>query len=200
MQNSSVPGPLRPVPVDVADARDREVLEAVVRGDRVAFDDLYRRFYPRLMEFLARLVGGREAAEEVVNDTMYTVWSSGAAFAGRSRVSTWIYGIAYKKALKRFERDRRTATESIGDGMEMISDTDVLAEADSAQMNRLLDGALAQLSPAHRSVVELTFRMDCSYDEIAEIVGCPVNTVKTRMFHARGHLRRLLGALLARRT
>src|SRR5690606_6204364 len=151
-------------------------------------------------DFLGRLVGGREAAEEVVNDTMYAVWTGGASFAGRSRVSTWIYGIAYKKALKRFERDRRQPTEAMSEGLDFAADTDLLAEADAAQLNRMLDGALARLSPAHRSVVELTYRMDCSYEEIADIVGCPVNTVKTRMFHARSHLRRLLGAMLTKRS
>ena len=92
-----------------ADAGDTAALAAIIGGNRDAFDELYRRYYPRLMDFLARVISQRELAEEVVNDTMYTVWTASHSFAGRSKVSTWIFGIAYKKALKRIHRDHRWA-------------------------------------------------------------------------------------------
>ncbi len=177
---------------------DSAALVAVIGGDRAAFTELYRRYYPRLMDFLGRMVNHRELAEEVVNDTMYTVWSAGSSFAGRSKVSTWIFGIAYKKALKRLERDRRFPTETLDHTNELAADVDLAAEVNGAELNRHLNHALTRLSPAHRSVVELTYLMDYSYEEIADIVGCPVNTVKTRMFHARTHLRRLLGAIVGK--
>jgi RNA polymerase sigma-70 factor (ECF subfamily) len=63
------------------------------------------------------------------------------------------------------------------------------------ELQSALGRALAGLSPDHRAVVELTYFYGCSYQEIAEIVGCPVNTVKTRMFHARRRLRELLPGL-----
>jgi RNA polymerase sigma factor (sigma-70 family) len=126
------------------------------------------------------------------------VWIGGIAFAGHSKVSTWIFGIAYKKALKRLERDRRTPTESFVEGYDVADDSDPVAEIDAAQLGGQLDTALASLSPSHRSVVELTFLLDYSYAEVAQIVGCPVNTVKTRMFHARAKLRHLLAACLGR--
>lgn len=181
-----------------ADALDLAALAEIQAGNRAAFDDMYRRYYPRLMDFLGRVLNHRELAEEVVNDTMYTVWNAGESFAGRSKVSTWVFGIAYKKALKRLSRDRRHAADTLDEAYDSLSDNDPAREADVAQVRAALGRALDRLSPAHRSVVELTYMMDCSYEEIAEIVGCPVNTVKTRMFHARAHLRRLLGALLGR--
>jgi RNA polymerase sigma factor (sigma-70 family) len=177
---------------------DLVALDAIIAGNRAAFDDLYRRYYPRLMDFLGRVVNHRELAEEVVNDTMYTVWTAGATFARRSKVSTWVFGIAYKKALKRIERDKRQATETLNETHDVAGDTDLVAELDAVQLRGTLDRAMTQLSPAHRSVVELTYLMDYSYEEIAEIVGCPVNTVKTRMFHARARLRRLLSALVGK--
>ncbi|MGD9602958.1 MAG: RNA polymerase sigma factor [Gammaproteobacteria bacterium] len=182
-------------PGDDADLRS---LARIQEGDRAEFNELYRRYYPRLMDFLGRVVSQRELAEEVVNDTMYTVWTAGSSFAGRSKVSTWIFGIAYKKALKRLSRDRRQQAESLDETAEFATETDLVGETDVARLRGALDRALAKLSPAHRSVVELTYLMDCSYEEIADIVGCPVNTVKTRMFHARAHLRRLLGALVGK--
>lgn len=183
-----------------AQARDLALIEAIVGGDRNAFDALYRAYYTRLMDFLTRMVRRRELAEEVVNDTMYAVWTSSAGFAGRSRVSTWIFGIAYKKALKRLERERRTAAEQFEKGFDAPDDSDPQDEVSAAQLSRQLAAALSRLTPAHRSVVELTFLMDYSYEETAEIVGCPVNTVKTRMFHARAKLRQLLAACLGRKS
>lgn len=177
---------------------DLAALDAIVAGNRPAFDELYRRYYPRLMDFLGRIVNQRELAEEVVNDTMYTVWTAGASFARRSKVSTWIFGIAYKKTLKRLERDRRMVTETLDENHNFAADTDLVAELDLVKLRGTLDRAMTQLSPAHRSVVELTYLMDYSYEEIAEIVGCPVNTVKTRMFHARARLRRVLTALIGK--
>jgi RNA polymerase sigma-70 factor (ECF subfamily) len=67
--------------------------------------------------------------------------------------------------------------------------------SDNADLRDLLDEALRQLSPEHRAVVELTYFHGCSYQDIALIADCPVNTVKTRMFHARAKLRKLLPAL-----
>ena len=199
MDNSALDNstPLSPAS---ADQRDLALIECITAGDRAAFDSLYRHYYGRLMDFLTRMVKRRELAEEVVNDTMYAVWTSSAGFGGRSRVSTWIFGIAYKKALKRLERERRSVADSLDDAPEVADEQDPLAELDAAQLSRHLDAALQRLTPAHRSVVELTFLLDYSYEEAAEIVGCPVNTVKTRMFHARARLRQLLAACLGRKA
>ncbi len=189
--------PNSPAP-PVSEEADIAALSAIAAGNRAAFDEMYRRYYPRLMDFLGRIVSHRELAEEVVNDTMYTVWTAGSTFAGRSKVSTWVFGIAYKKALKRLSRDKRQFAESLDENYELAGDQDPVEEVDLAQLKNTLERALTRLSPAHRSVVELTYLLDYSYDEIADIVGCPVNTVKTRMFHARAHLRRLLGALVGK--
>jgi RNA polymerase sigma-70 factor (ECF subfamily) len=183
----------------VAQARDLVLIEAIVVGNRGAFDELYRAYYTRLMDFLTRMLRRRELAEEVVNDTMYAVWTSSAGFAGRSRVSTWIFGIAYKKALKRLERERRTAADQFEEGFDAPDEREPQHDLNDMQLSRQLDAALNRLTPSHRSVVELTFLMDYSYEETAEIVGCPVNTVKTRMFHARAKLRHLLAACLGRK-
>lgn len=184
----------------VADRRDAVLLAAIAGGDRVAFDTLYRHYYARLTDFVARILHQHELAEEVVNDTMYAVWTGGARFAGRSRVSTWIFGIAYHKALKRLERERRTMADTLDEEFDLADDTDPGLDADAAQLQRRLETALAQLSPAHRSVVELTFLLEYSYEETAGIVGCPVNTVKTRMFHARARLRKLLSAVVSHKN
>jgi RNA polymerase sigma-70 factor (ECF subfamily) len=176
-------------------------LQAIIAKDRDAFDTLYRDYFPRLMDFLVRFVGHGGLAEEVVNDTMYVVWSRAASFAGRSRVSTWIFGIAYKQAIKRLEREGRLRLDRLPDEQESHAAVpSVESEISSLQLQEMLDKAVQRLSPSHRSVVELTYHFGYSYLEIAEIVGCPVNTVKTRMFHARTQMRRILEVLARRES
>jgi RNA polymerase sigma factor (sigma-70 family) len=198
MQHGFTRPEAEPVTAAASEQRDLALLGRIVDGDRAAFDALYRHYYSRLMDFLTRMLNQRELAEEVVNDTMYAVWTGGASFGGRSRVSTWVFGIAYKKALKRLARERRGATTPFDEDCQLEAGNDPSADVDEAELQRRFQAALTQLSPAHRSVVELTFLLEYSYEEAADIVGCPVNTVKTRMFHARARLRALLSAFLGR--
>lgn len=173
---------------------DRTLLARVAARDRRAFEALYHLYHPRLFGYLFRLTRRAEMVEELVNDVMLTVWQSASRFGGRSRPSTWILGIAYNKALKALSRISRRRWEAPPEEADFEPETEgpeslaLRREAASS-----LGQALARLSPEQRAVVDLTFFHGCSYAEVAEIVGCPVNTVKTRMFHARKRLREILG-------
>jgi RNA polymerase sigma-70 factor (ECF subfamily) len=173
------------------DEPERRLLARVGDGDRDAFRELYLRYHRRLARFLARLTHRREDAEEIINDTMWIVWQRASDFRGASRVSTWVMGIAYRRALKMIRRavthERAMLLESV-DGEPSRED-----EIESTADRRLLERALAQLPLEQRLVLELTYYLDHSCEEIAEIMECPANTVKTRMFHARRKLRLLLG-------
>ena len=165
------------------------------RGDLAAFELLYRAYHPRLVRFLARLVRRPQLIEEVLNDTLMVVWERGDSFAGNSRLSTWIFGIAYRKAMNALNRQDEPVEDR--DWAERISDA-LSPEDESAQARRqqLLARAIDELSPDHRMVVELTYHQEMGYTEIASIMDCPVGTVKTRMLHARRHLRRRLAGEL----
>jgi RNA polymerase sigma factor (sigma-70 family) len=176
------------------------LLRRIATADRKAFETLYHLYYRRLFAYLFKLTRRGELVEEVLNDVMFAVWTSAARFDGRSRPSTWIFGIAYHKAMKALSRQaagggranagddegREPEEPATGEGPESL-----LARREVAST---LGRALGELSPEHRAVVELTYYSELSYGEIAEIVGCPVNTVKTRMFHARRRLKELLPA------
>src|SRR5262249_36316279 len=138
--------------------------------------------------------------EEVVDDVMLVVWQSAARYNQASRVSTWIFGIAHHKALKaRARLASRPAAQPLSDD-EAAGGEDPEDGTMRGEIDRLLARGLATLSPEQRAVVELTFYHGRSYQEIAEITRAPVNTVKTRMFHARRRLAPVLAALgLARR-
>ncbi len=101
------------------DESDRLLLDRVVAGDRDAFRDLYIAYHRRLARFLTRLTRRYELAEEIINDTMWVVWRRADKFRGDSRVSTWIIGIAYRRALKslksRGQRQYRDLADRRGD-------------------------------------------------------------------------------------
>ena len=177
-------------PPAAANDVDRELLRRVSDGDRDAFRDLYLRYHRRLARFLMRLTSGREDAEEIINDTLWIVWQRAGEFRNASRVSTWIMGIAYRRALKLI---RRAATHARAMTLQIIDVEPTANDALEAAANRqLLARGLARLPLEQRLVLEFTYYLDHSCEEIAEIMECPVNTVKTRMFHARRKLRTFL--------
>jgi RNA polymerase sigma-70 factor, ECF subfamily len=179
------------------DASDVQLLTRSARGDRDAFRELYKVYYHPLLRFIYRITGQLELAQEGINDVMLVVWRNGGAFGGRSTVATWIMGIAYRKALKLLEGSRRWSDRFASvDFHEWIEHSEAGAEPTlDVDLRDLLEQGLRYLSPEHRAVVELTYFYGCSYEEIAVIADCPVNTVKTRMFHARAKLRKLLPVL-----
>ncbi|MCB1058180.1 MAG: sigma-70 family RNA polymerase sigma factor [Acidobacteria bacterium] len=177
-----------------AAATDSELLARVGHGDRGAFEKLYHRYYRRLYGYLIRQLLPADLVEEVINDVMYVVWKDAAVFESRSKVSTWIFGIAYLSARKRLRRDPRER-ELPEQEIPLDRILDPGREIWRHELRQGLLRAFRGLSPEQRAVVELTYFQDCSYREIAEIVGCPVNTVKTRMFHARLRLKELLQGL-----
>lgn len=180
-----------PEPVD-----DKTLLSRVARKERPAFETLYRRYYRRMFHFALRVVRREEVAEEVVDDAMFAVWVQAATFEGHSSVSTWMLGIAYRQSLKALERDRKhSRVDSNEELLEQVLDPDPAIDPQMAALIRddseRLQEAIDALGEHQRVVVELT-ALGHSYGEIAAVVGCPENTVKTRMFHARQQLKRLL--------
>ncbi len=168
-------------------------LARIAQGDREAFRQLYIVYHRRLSRFLLRVLSRRELIEEVINDTLYAVWCQAGEFRGDSQVSTWIFGIAYRKALKAARKDSRAPTRSLpaDDAMPAAQDP----EARRRELRECLDRALARLPLAQRMVVELAYYVGHSCEEIAVITTTPVNTIKTRLFHARERLREMLPEL-----
>lgn len=168
------------------DVRERELLRRVAEGDRDAFADLYRKYHTRLFRFVYRLTRSHSASDELVNDIMLIVWQSAPGFRGASNVSTWIFGIAYRRAMRRLSRTRLRLVPGIRQE-EPTSD-----DRAATELQDWLQRGLATLPPAQQLTVVLVFYVGLSYPEVAEVTDCPVNTVKTRMYHARRKLREFL--------
>ena len=174
---------------------EQALIQQVAAGDRQAFQEVYEKFRPAVARFVTRLMGRTDLVEEVVNDTMVIVWQKADRFRGESRLSSWILGIAYRTALKRLRRmSRRPEEELTEDVLPVDHDGPDQHLAEQQSRNRVRR-AVARLSPEHRAVVQLTFFQGLSYREIGSVLGCPENTVKTRMYHARRRLRKLLATI-----
>lgn len=176
---------------------DAELIRRVGTGDQAAFEQLYRRYYPQLFRFVFRITRRLEVIEEIINDVMFVVWRKAAALELRSRASTWILGIAYRKSLKSLRQDRNGyKTLSIEDVGQHDLSHDSKAAMEHSELQDLLLVALESLSLEQRAVIELTYYQGMHYTEIAQVLGCPEGTVKTRMFHARKKLRSRLPSLI----
>ena len=171
---------------------DEALIAAVAGGDQGAMRTLYNRHHVRVFRFATRLLGDATAAEDVVSEAFMEVWRQADRFEGRSTVSTWIMSIARFKALSM--RRRRPDVELDEKLVETVADRSSTPEEAVLEMDRSaqLRGCLMQLSPDHREIVDLVYYHDKTIDEVAEIIGVPKNTVKTRMFYARRRLAQLL--------
>ncbi|WP_241217927.1 sigma-70 family RNA polymerase sigma factor [Sphingomonas sp. ABOLD] len=179
------------------DDEEMGLVAAVRARDLRAFEQLYRRYQPRLSRFVGTLLRSPGLVEEVVNDTLMVLWQKASDFTGASRLSTWLFAIAYRKAVRARAREPLAAAEDAAMLAEVADDSSADAGLSRDRTRQALQRAMGVLSAEHRAVVDLTYFHEIGYREIAEILGCPVDTVKTRMFHARRQLRRAMAGELA---
>lgn len=164
------------------------LLARIVQGDTLAFELFYKAYYPRLFRFILRMAQHPDMVEELIQETLLVVWEKPENFNHTSKISTWVLGIAYNKTLKLLAKTaKRKEDLDMDDWLEQMDDPGANLALNNENQD-WLNLALASLSAEHRAVIELTFYHDLSYQEIAKILDCPENTVKTRMFHARRKL------------
>jgi RNA polymerase sigma-70 factor, ECF subfamily len=173
---------------------DNELLARVRAGDQLALQTLYGRHHVKIYRFALRLLRDEAAAEDVVSEVFIDVWRNAAQFEGRSEASTWLLAMARNKAYSALRRRKE-------DSLDDEAAAEIADDADNPEvaMQKLSKGerlreCLLQLSPEHREVIDLVYYHDKSVEEVAQIVGVPEGTVKTRMFHARKRLAELAKA------
>lgn len=180
------------VSTTISDGEESQLLQRIAARDRRALEELYHAYHRRLARFLLRLAPRYDFAEEVINETFWIIWRKAADFRGASRVSTWIMGIAYRRAL----RALRTARHDTANGQRLRAvATEEHDDGEALDTQDWLARAMGELPDEQRLALELAYFMGHSCEEIATITSCPVGTVKARMFHAREKLRRSLPGL-----
>jgi RNA polymerase sigma-70 factor (ECF subfamily) len=169
------------------------LLDLVSMGNEQAFARLYRAMNRKVYAFALQFLRNPHLAEEVVTETLFDVWRNARRFAGQSRASTWVLGIARHKALDKareqaaFERVESQWDETC----ELIasSDPSTFEQLAGRQISAEIQRCLASLPADQRECIHLVFYQDLSLAEVAALQGVPENTVKTRLFHARRKLR-----------
>ncbi|MFQ6091867.1 MAG: sigma-70 family RNA polymerase sigma factor [bacterium] len=172
---------------------DEELLKRVNEGDSVAFDMIVKRYKLRLINFVFRFLGDRDQAEELVQETFLRVFRERKSYERISNFSTWIFTIAGNLAKSELRRRKRWRFFSLDqrepeEGAE-FEIPDESQRPDRLAHDRMIEGAVQKamdtLSPKYREAVILRDIQGFAYEEIAEIIGCPVGTVKSRVNRAR---------------
>jgi RNA polymerase sigma-70 factor (ECF subfamily) len=180
---------------DVAhETTDEALITSIAQGDKRALQTLYGRHNVRVYRFALRFLNDEALAEDMVSEVFFDVWRQADRFEARSKVSTWLLAMARNKALSVL---RRRSTEELDEEVaEFIEDPSDNPEVSmqKKQQASLLQECLTQLSPAHREIVDLVYYHGKTIEEVVEIIGVPVNTVKTRMFYARKRIGELISA------
>ncbi|RME13154.1 MAG: RNA polymerase sigma factor, partial [Aquificota bacterium] len=163
--------------------REEELIARIARGDQQALKTLILMYNSRLFSYAYGILQNYEDAEEAVAETFYQIWRSARNFRGDSRVSTWLFGICRNVIRNMLRKNRRHPF------MLEIREEDAVVEEEIEPMEvELIAKALDRLPAIHREVLHLAYYEDMPYEEIARVLGVPVNTVKTRVFNAKKKL------------
>jgi RNA polymerase sigma-70 factor (ECF subfamily) len=173
---------------------DRSLIARIGKGDRDALAVLSERHQAKLFYYLLRLLGDHGTAEEVLQDTLVAVWKGASRFEARSTVQTWLVAIARRQAHNVSRRRLPVQT----DPAELDRAPALSASAEEVALESVdreeLAKAIQRLNPVHSEALTLAFAYGLSYQEIAQVVGIPQGTVKSRLSNAKRALRALLNA------
>jgi RNA polymerase sigma-70 factor, ECF subfamily len=173
---------------------DEALISRIASGDRLAMQVLYARHHVRVYRFVLRMVGNSTTAEDLISEVFLDVWRQAGKFEARSAASTWLMAIARFKALSVLRRKpEEELDEETAEAIEDLSD-DPETTVQKRDKGEILRKCLTALSPDHREIIDLVYYHEKSVEEVAEMVGIPEATVKTRMFYARKKLSELLKA------
>lgn len=171
---------------------DADLIRRISELDQLALRTLIGRHQVRLFRFLMRLVRNEAQAEELTNEVFMEVWRNAGRYEGRSQVGTWVLSIGRNRPISRMRKRRELGWDE--DAASEIADDEDDPEVSLQKQDKAtaLRRCLSGLSNEHREIVDLVYYQEKSVGEVAEIVGIPQNTVKTRLFYARKKLSELM--------
>jgi RNA polymerase sigma-70 factor (ECF subfamily) len=175
----------------MTDETDATLIVRCRHGDRSAFDTLLTRYARQIFGAAFRILHHREDAIDVTQTAFLRAYEHFDRYDPGQRFDSWLYRIAVNEALD-LVRSRRPSESLAEDAVDEQPGPEETAAHD--QDDRLMQGALNQLKVEYRVVIVLKHLQGCAYEEIADILECPVKTVKSRLFTARQALRDVLVA------
>src|SRR5436190_3362057 len=184
--------PEPPMPPPLAQVTDEALLALVARGDDLALAELYDRFGGVAYGLALRILRDAVLAQDAVQEAFLAAWRTAVSFdPARGTASTWLLTLVHRRAVDLVRREDRRRTASLDDLPVAAGDaTDETAEV--RERRRAVQAALAELPDEQREALELAYYAGLSQSELAERLGLPLGTVKSRMFAALAKLRDLL--------
>lgn len=179
------------ITVDTNPGSDMALLAGISKGETEAMQALYQRYGKRMYAYALRLVGDSHTAEDVLQDSLLAVWQKAHTFRRKGRVIAWLLAIVHNKAMRSF---RQKPTINLAVVEEQLADPGEhpSAKAHQRERNNLLRAGLGQLSIEQRTVLELVFYQGLTMQETAQVIDCPVGTVKSRLNAAKENMRGIL--------
>lgn len=178
---------------------DGELVQSAVAGGESSFEELVRRYQRPIASYVYRMVGDYDAALDLTQEVFIKVYNSLSRYRSEFKFSTWIYKIAHNAAIDHLRRHNvREQHLVVGDDDTRpaltIESRRLTPEQESERAERRseIESVVQTLPPAYRELIVLRHSHDLSYDEIAEVTGLPLGTVKNRLFRAREAMRDLL--------
>ena len=184
--------------MDLALLSDEAVLALVSRGDEAALGALYDRFNRAAYRLALKILRDPALAEDAVQDAFLAVWRTATSYRpDRAKASTWVLTLVHRRAVDLVRREERRRADPIDETFGPAGDGRTDDEAATREERRHVQGALATLAPDPREALELAYYAGLSQSEIAEKLGVPLGTVKSRMFSGLARLRDVLGDAVA---
>jgi RNA polymerase sigma-70 factor (ECF subfamily) len=178
------------------DATDRDLVATATSGVEGSFEELVRRYQRPISAYVYRMVGDYEAALDLTQEIFIKVYGSLARYRSEFKFSTWIYKIAHNSAVDHLRRnsgrERSLSSGVEGDQYELPIESGSLSpEQESERRERRLEieAVVRSLPNAYRELIVLRHSQDLTYEEIVEVTGLPLGTVKNRLFRAREMMR-----------
>jgi RNA polymerase sigma-70 factor (ECF subfamily) len=184
---------LSPTFESLAAVADCDLVERALAGTDAGFEELVRRYQRPIVSYVYRMTGDYEAALDLTQEVFIKVYNSLARYRSEYKFSTWIYRIAHNAAIDYLRRTGpRTQELETGDGYERPIPSRLMTpeqESERKERRAEIEDVIRALPPAYRELIILRHGHDLSYDEIAEVTGLPLGTVKNRIFRARDAMR-----------
>lgn len=192
MSHTGLPGIVQKVSLqDRKREDDQQLIRATANGSEAAFGQIYQKYHQPIYNYLLRITQDEAGADDILQEVFFAIWQGASKFKHLSSLKTWIYRIAYKQSISWLRKHQRKSNpmelDEIVDGSRTPEETAI-----SSDQSTQLRKAMADLAPKHRAVLELAFIEEMSYSEIAEILNCPIGTVKSRMSYALRNLNHVM--------